>query len=135
MTEIELGDQAREEVQPLPDPAIELQENEEIPPEEQLSDDGTFDIDSDSELSFTAPETASIPNSDRVLRPHSPVDYLELESPPKFRLFHISEANSLRSIDKDQPVRSYQGTPGAPTREQKPCQAKQSHGMVVRGQD
>ena len=115
MTEIELGDQAREEVQPLPDPAVELQENEEIPPEEQLSDDGTFDGDSDSELSFTAPDPASIPNSDKVLRPRSPVNYHELENPSEFQLFHISEANSLRSTDEDQPRRSYQPTLGFPT--------------------
>ncbi len=57
VTEIEMEDEPAEEVQPMPDPAIEVQGNEEILPEDEASDEGTFDANSDSELSFVVPKT------------------------------------------------------------------------------
>ncbi len=113
MSGIELGDQAREEVQPLPDPAVELQWNVEFPSEDHQSDEGTFDGDSVSELFFTAPDSASIPSYNKILRSRSPVDYHKNEKFPEFELFHISEADSLPSENDDRIIRSCQGSHGA----------------------
>ncbi len=102
VTEIEMKDEPAEEVQPMPDPAIEVQANEEILPEDEASDEGTFDANSDSELSFVVPKTDDVPASDRVLRPRTPIDYFKVENPDEFQLFCISVADLLaRAVDEE----------------------------------
>ncbi len=59
-----MGNEPGEEVQPMPHPAIEIQGNEDILPKDEPSDDGTFDANSDSELSFVVPKTDDIPTSE-----------------------------------------------------------------------
>ncbi len=76
---------------------------EEISPEDDLSSHGTFDAETNSELSFTAPTPGEVPTSDRVLRPRKHVDYHRLENPGAFELFAILDSNSLEGTERLEP--------------------------------
>ncbi len=53
---------------------------EEIEPEDDISSHGTFDAETNSELSFTAPLLNQVEPSDRVLRPRTRVDYYKVRT-------------------------------------------------------
>ncbi len=82
-----------------PDPQ-ETAFNEEIPPESDLSSQGTFDAETDSELSFDEFKIKEIPSSDRALRPQPAADYYKVANPDDFEFFAIREATELE-IDED----------------------------------
>ncbi len=82
-----MEDEPEGETQPMPDPAIEIQGNEEILPEDEASDEGTIHANSDSELTFAMPETDDIPKSDRVLSPRTLLTTLKSRIPTSFNCF------------------------------------------------
>ena len=75
-----------------------------IPPEDDLSSHGTFDAETDSELSFNAPTPGEVPTSGRVLRPRKHVDYHRLENPEAFELFAILGSNTLEGSERLEPI-------------------------------
>ena len=93
------------EVQP-PSPEGEKENNdphecadqEVIPPEQEISDQGTFDGKTDSEMSFELPDPALIPPTDRELPPRKKVDYYKAANPDEFQLFSIAPSNVLRGV-------------------------------------
>ena len=71
VTEMEI-DARPEQGEIIPDDEErERQPMEEIEPEDDISSHGTFDAETNSELSFTAPLSNQVEPSDRVLRPRS----------------------------------------------------------------
>ncbi len=83
-----------------PDPQ-ETTSNEEIPPESDVSSQGTFDAVTDSEPSFDEFKVKEIPSSDRVLRPQPAIDYYKVANPDDFELFAIREATELEISEDD----------------------------------
>ena len=77
----------------------ERQPTEEIEPEDDMSSHGTFDAETNSELSFTAPLPNQVGMSDRVQRPRFRVDYYKVENPDEFELFAIMEASRMGEED------------------------------------
>ncbi len=76
----------------------ECADNELIPPEEEISDQGTFDGETDSEMSFELPDPAQIPPTDRELRPRKRIDYYKAANPDEFQLFSIAPSSILRGV-------------------------------------
>ncbi len=79
--------------------ARERQPTEEIEPEDDISSNGTFDAETNSELSFTALRPNQVDPSDRVLRPRTRVDYYKVENPDEFELFAIMGASRIEEDD------------------------------------
>ncbi len=76
----------------------EKTDREVIPPEEEMSDQGTFDGETDSEMSFELPDPALINPSDRELRPRKRIDYYKAANPDEFQLFSIAPSNILKGV-------------------------------------
>ncbi len=89
VTDMEVAPPNDDDYQPVPDDPQETSLQEEIPPVDDVSHHGTFDAETESEFSFSPPDGAQIPTSDRVLRPRKPVDYFKIENPDEFQLFMI----------------------------------------------
>ncbi len=98
VTEMEV--QARpEQEQIVPeDEEREREPIEEIEPEVDISSHGTFDAETNSELSFTAPLPNQVEASDRVLRPSTRVDYYKVENPDEFELLPSWEPAEWRRM-------------------------------------
>ena len=77
----------------------EREPTEEIEPEDDISSHGTFDAETNSELSFTAPSPNQVETSDRVLRPRTRVDYYKIDNPDEFELFAIMGASRMAEDD------------------------------------
>ena len=73
----------------------ECAEEEVIPPEKEVSDQGTFDGETDTEMSFELPDPALIPPTDRELRPRKKIDYYKTANPDEFQLFSIAPSSIL----------------------------------------
>ena len=141
VTDMEVAPPNHDDYQPVPDDPQETSPREEIPPEDDVSDHGTFDAETESEFSFSPPDGAQIPTSDRVLRPRKPVDYFKIENPDEFQSFIIrptremlhnqeedldisrdidmaaARCEAMESVDKVRDWMDYQCTPVSPQRE------------------
>ncbi len=83
----------------LDDEERERQPTEEIEPEDDISTHGTFDAETNSGLSFTAPFPKQVEPSDRILRPRTRIDYHKIENPDDFELFAIMGASRMEEDD------------------------------------
>ncbi len=81
VTEMEIEARPEQEEIVLDDESREREPTEEIEPEDDISSNGTFDAETSSELSFTAPRPNQVEPSDMVLRPRARVDYHKVENP------------------------------------------------------
>ena len=99
VTEMEMETRPEQEQIVPEDEERERQPTEDIEPEDDISIHGTFDAETNSELSFTAPLPNQVEASDRVLRPRTRGDYCKVENPDEIELFSNIGASRMEEDD------------------------------------